>query len=511
MHLVIFHYHLLPGGVTQVIVSSVVSMLKYIPEITEITLVSGKRDNTENVLNRIQREIEKTPGSEKTLHLEIIPRIGYISDNTASPDSKELTEILTQKFRNGVWWIHNFHLGKNPVFTRTLIEIAEKFRSIRMVLHIHDFPECARFEYIKKLKAHIKGSFYPISENVRYAVINPRDRDYLIKAGIPSTRVFLLDNPVEETQSLPDTFPDRKLDDFFARTEPSYRPGHPLFIYPVRAIRRKNILEAGLITRLLPNSPNLFVTLPGVSAAEKKYSNLVQSAFSRKLIPGVFASGMKGESADITFIRQIAASSFILSTSVQEGFGYLFFNAVQWKKPLYARYLDILRGTETIFKNQRARFYRSIFVPLRRKEKQILHEKYLRKIKTLASVLPASSLLSLEKELSHIFSTESTDFSFLTAEMQLSFLKNLDDTALRHDTAAINREVLHDIDILSSESFTTETAPLSERFSLKNHAGIIQKILYSFENKDTVQGNTTITERLLTIFATIDYLRLLYD
>ena len=53
-----------------------------------------------------------------------------------------------------------------------------------------------------------------------------------------------------------------------------FDPEKPVFLYPVRAIRRKNIFEAALIAMIAGNGGNLIQTLPGISDQEIKYSNL---------------------------------------------------------------------------------------------------------------------------------------------------------------------------------------------------------------------------------------------
>ncbi len=511
MHLIIFHYHLLPGGVTQVITSSVISVLKYIPAVTRITIVCGQKDNTDKVLSRIKKETAGTPGTKTQLNLEIIPEIGYSSDDGNSPDSRKVANILLHRFHDGIWWIHNFQLGKNPVFTRALLTIAEEHTHIRMVLQIHDFPECARYEYIKRLKQYISGSYYPISRNVRYAVINNRDRKLLTDTGLSASAVFLLNNPLEETDLLPDTRQDKAFEEFFTKTEPSYLPGHPVYIYPVRAIRRKNVLEAGLLTRLLPEQPNLFVTLPGVSDAEKEYSQIVESAFSRGILNGVFASGQKGDKAGMDFIRQIASSSVILSSSIQEGFGYLFFNALQWGKPLYARYLDILGGTKTIFKDQSAVFYNKISVPLRKNEMENLHSRYLQKIHGISEFIPEASISSLKKEIARTFSGETVDFSFLPAQMQFSFLENLNDLPLLHDTQSVNKMNIDAFNSLLASSSGSFPPPDLSSFTLQKHAETVAKILKTFDKKIINNTDSDISKKLLLIFTKLDYLKLLYD
>ncbi len=511
MHLIIFHYHLLPGGVTQVITSSVISILKYVPAVTSITIVCGQKNNTDKVLSRIKKGAAGTPGEQKSLNLEIIPEIGYSSEDGVPVDSGHLVKILLHRFTNGVWWIHNFQLGKNPAFTRALLTIAENHASIRMVLQIHDFPECARYEYIKRLKQYISGSYYPVSQNVRYAVINSRDRKLLTDAGISASAVFLLNNPLEKTAPLPAGRPDKSFEDFFTKTEPSYLPGHPVYIYPVRAIRRKNVLEAGLLTRLLPEQTNLFVTLPGISDAEKDYSKMVESAFTRRLLNGVFASGQKGDSAGINFIRQISSSSVILSSSIQEGFGYLYFNALQWKKPLFARYLDILGGTETIFKDQRAVFYNKISVPLRKNKMEDLRSRYLQKINSISEFIPEASISSLKKETARTFAGDTVDFSFLSAQMQISFLENLKDISLLQDTRAVNKPCISTFNTLLSSSYHGSPPPDLLSFTLQNHAKTVIEILNSFNKVIINSTNNNISKNLLSIFTQLGYLKLLYD
>ncbi len=511
MHLVIFHYHLLPGGVTQVIVSSVTAMLKFIPSVTAVTLVSGRRENTEAVLAAIRKSTAGSLGAKKGLHLEVIPEIGYVSEKTDPPSPQDLVRILTGKFKKGIWWIHNFQLGKNPVFTEALLAVAQEYPSIKMVLQIHDFPECARYEYVRKLQRHIKGSYYPVSPNVRYAVINKRDRKLLAEAGVPEPALFLLNNPLKETAPLANTIPDKALDHFFTDTEPSYEPEHPIWMYPVRTIRRKNVLEAGLITRMLPEEPNLFVTLPGVSEAEKSYSALVEAAFSRGLIKGVFASGLKGAASGMNFMRQISASTVILSTSIQEGFGYLFFNALQWEKPLFARYLDILDGTESIFRNQAAAFYSNILVPFPKNDVQSLQNQYLHKIEKLSPLLPGIARSYLKRELALLFSSEGIDFSFLSTAMQFSFLDKLEDPSLLRDTAAMNKTFFTSLDALFSTPVQAAGAADLEVFSLQAYAETVRALLASF-NQDTIKSTDgNISERLLSIFAKLEHMRLLYD
>ncbi len=511
MKITIFHYHLLPGGVTQVIISSVVSILKYIPEITNITLVCGKKENSTQVMDTIKAKVPEHLIQQTKLSLEVMPELDYFSEQATPPNSKELTQKLTKRFPDSIWWIHNFQLGKNPVFTRSLITVAETFPTIKIIFQIHDFPECGRYQYIKELKQLRTEPLYPLSPNVRYVVINARDKKLLISAGISKNQVFLLENPLEESPPLPNTFPDKKLDIFFTKTEPSYLPGRPVLIYPVRSIRRKNVLEAGLITRLLPGKVNLFITLPGISTAERDYSRKVDYAFTEGLIQGVFASGVKGKKAGIDFFQQIAASSGILSSSVQEGFGYLFINALQWEKPLLARYLDIFEGTETIFAHQNAHFYTDIRVPVEKYEKVILKEQYLQKIAGISRFITEQAVLKLKNELTGMIAEKFIDFSFLSVDMQLSFLEKLKDKELLYTVQSANSMIIRNIKTILSFHGEKCIKPDLNRFSLEKHAGTIKQILNSLHSETKISRKNGISSNLLLIFAKLEYLKLIYD
>lgn len=293
-----------------------------------------------------------------------------------------------------------------------------------MVLQIHDFPECSRYEYVEQLKNYIDGSLYPVQDSIRYAVINSRDRKILTAAGIPEDSVFLLDNPVEEEEPLNGNDEAYiRLDKFFTDSQETYLPGKPILIYPVRTIRRKNVLEAGFLTKLLSFQANLFVTLPGISETEKTYSQTVEKAFADGLIKGVFGSGPKGEKAGFGFKEQIKASSAVISSSVQEGFGYLYVNALQWGKPLLARYLDILDGMMEVFADTGSLFYSNINVPLTEMEKEDLKKSYGMKIKSLERFLPDIAIAALEDQINTLLKKEHIDFSFLSVYRQLEFLK----------------------------------------------------------------------------------------
>ena len=261
------------------------SLLKYYPEPVKITIAAGIEENTEKVKNGLHRPDD--------VNIKIIPEI-YYRDSSLSFGEKEvkaLSEKLLKNFSGTVWWIHNFQLGKNPLFTAAVLYTIRNYPHQKFILHIHDFPECARYDNLESISIPLIGDPYPVLPNVVYCLINSRDRDKLIAAGIPEKQVLLLNNPVESTEPVEKPSEQQRLklrNDLFAyfrKDFPGLSEDGKILFYPVRSIRRKNILEAGLIASASEEAVNLIVSLPGVSSQERQYSDLCAESFSNGLIP----------------------------------------------------------------------------------------------------------------------------------------------------------------------------------------------------------------------------------
>ena len=299
----IFHYHLKPGGVTDVIRMGAEAVIEHLPEVELLRIVCGAPDDIEEIRTVLNKKAEtagrgKAPGFR--LEVSICPEIGYSSENgqESPPSPGELAALLKRKFGDSCWWVHNYHLGKNPVFTAALLLTAAEVPTQKILFHIHDFPECARFDNLGRLREAGISNPYPQTPNVAYALINSRDRRILTDAGLPADRIFLLNNPVGQTPPAAEAAdPSVRigrlglLHKHFRRTFPACSPENRTVFYPVRSIRRKNILEAGLICAASEEKVNLVVGLPGVSAQEKNYSSICEQCFREGLIPGNLGLG----------------------------------------------------------------------------------------------------------------------------------------------------------------------------------------------------------------------------
>ncbi|MFP4066635.1 MAG: hypothetical protein ACLFS5_03970 [Spirochaetaceae bacterium] len=575
MKLVVFHYHLRPGGVTGVITQACIAVGKHLPEVTEILLVAGSEDNAEDILARIRAA---APAS--VVSFRVHPELRYRSEQNgvaAEELERRIATLLRREYLGDdvVWWVHNYHIGKNPPFTAALLTVLTEEPDLPAVLQIHDFPECASFENLRTLREHLSGRVYPSASNIAYATINYRDRRLLLEAGIPESHVTALPNPVAVVPGRPTARTSEKTgreapgsatgtaevltrlgQASGARFPGFHREGH-LFVYPVRAIRRKNVFEAGFLARLLAlhaeRPVNLVVTLPGTSPPEKPYSDMVDAAFAAGILPGMSGVGTRLEEAGVGFEEFMQAAEVILSTSVQEGFGYAFFEAPLWGAPLAARYLDILDGLDHLFEGYPHTFYRRLLVPFESPSidsiRGILRVRYAEQLDR-AGAMPEAARRHVEEEIEELLSGDTVDFSFLMPQMQYAYTKDLADEGFANEVGSLNLELTASVlrlldgtgavDAPHAEAEPSGSRPMRNgtrkavagELGHERYAARVSALLSQLERRvaqgtdrleapgDTAgrtsasgageAGDDPIQQQLVAAFAHLDYFRLLY-
>ncbi|OQY31481.1 MAG: hypothetical protein B6241_13980 [Spirochaetaceae bacterium 4572_59] len=518
--LIIFHYHLLPGGVCDVIRHSLKAFSQD-PVFRTITVVCGREENTSLILKQMKQLEESSSGIFPQLSLTVLPALDYLRQDKQTDFSvKTLKKMLLDKFGGleSVWLIHNYHLGKNWIFTKALIELGEKNQQ-NMIFQIHDFPECGRFYNLKTLKDNIAGSLYPRSASIRYCVINKRDYNLLLQAGLDGSTVFLLENPVlKESENSQEKKSDRekligKLSGYAPSDGTFYKDGE-LWLYPVRSIRRKNILEAGLIVKMIEKPVNLVVTLPGISSQEKNYSDITERAFAEGLIPGFWSTGLLAVDSGVSYEEMIRHSDLIFSSSIQEGFGYMYLNAIVWNKPLAARYLDIMEGFLPLFEDYPCHFYDSVRIPGKKSLKESMHNEYMERFSGVQPELPPLLKESLIEELDQFLKQDGVDFSYLTALDQYSVLQSLiKDKGYLRECRELNRKLIVSLQSLSRPE-ENHRENLYENYGLKSYNKSFHKILNSFTEPPAEllnqKENGATDDFLLKSFTKLEYMRLLY-
>jgi hypothetical protein len=504
MDLVIFHHHLLPGGVTSVITQGVEALGAHSRRISRIRVVAG----------RVPEPAPLPEGAE----IIRMPEIDYSPPGPLDRVFREtrarrLADALMEKFGGGgpVWWIHNFHLGKNPLFTEAILRVAEAPNAPRLILQPHDFPEAGRQANLRALEAVVRRPLYPLGPRVRYALINRRDLQLLKEAGVPASRLFLLENPVSAPREAATHAEDARA--VRSRLLPDSDPRDPTLLYPVRSIRRKNVLEAGMLLRLVEAPLRLLVTLPGVSRPETAYSGIVQEAFRSGLIHGEFGTGV--QRPEVSVGQLAAACDMVVSSSVQEGFGYLFIHALQWGRPLLARQLDTVPDPGGLYDGYPASFYSGFLCPVAPDERAALMSRYRDKVRRLARLAHAGVVEKLERELLQVFARDEVDFSFLDPPLQVKLLAAAAQRSdFRAEVQRLNSGLAESLQSFLSEHPTDRIKEVDRLFGPVAYASRVDEMLDSFDKPPSdaaVGGHTDVQENMRAAFLNARHLRLLFD
>ncbi|MGF1448307.1 MAG: glycosyltransferase [Opitutales bacterium] len=310
LRVVIVHYHLRPGGVTRVIENAVRSLAAHDIE----TLVITGEPYTGDVL-RVGPQLPGFQGVRVTAALR------YTQPNerpVASALAYDIHSIAREIFGGDpdLYHLHNHSLGKNNAFPDAVRRLAQ---NTPLLLQIHDFAEDGRPANYRQLLPHLSTpkALYPLGDHVHYALLNRRDRDTLIAAGLPEAHAHYLPNPVAVAQE--EAVSERERRHVRERLL-GEGPGNAatLFIYPTRGIRRKNLGEMLLWASLAePNTVFASTLSPANPNEQPVYEDWVRFADAEGL-PVLFGVG---EEKGMTFPGILAAADWTLTTSVAEGFG----------------------------------------------------------------------------------------------------------------------------------------------------------------------------------------------
>ncbi len=298
MNIAFIHYHLMRGGVTTVIRHQVESLNAAGWNVLVIAGGHGETDFPAQVVT--------------------LPELGYSSLEPTEDTSVNIAENIISAIREhwpegaDVVHVHNPTLAKNRHLQSVLSHLQQS--GVRLLCQIHDFAEDGR-----------PGAYYttPYVSDCHYAVINERDHRLLIEAGLKSEGCHLLPNAI-----LP----------FGRQASPS--PGGDYILYPIRAIRRKNIGEALLISRFFDEGTFLAITLPPNSANDIASYNYWRAFSKQRHLPVRFDVGVQDD-----FSRLMDECRNVLTTSISEGFGFAYLEPWTAGKALWGRLLpDTCQG-----------------------------------------------------------------------------------------------------------------------------------------------------------------------
>ncbi len=335
MKIAILHYHLNRGGVTRVIANQLLSLDSAL-----------QRDETCHVAILFGGRADGWPGdlgsqlNSIRLTLCEVPRLDY--DDRPVDESGDLatlirSELQKLQFEPGqtLLHVHNHNLGKTASLPGALSRLASEGYSL--LLQIHDFAEDFRPRNYRLLSEalgadNLSARLYPQAAHIHYAVLNRRDETVLRNAGLSAERLHWLPNPVPELGRLPDRNQARaKL-----RRTVGVSQNQTYTLYPVRGIRRKNVGELLLWSALADESNQFGITLAPLNPVEFEYYQTWRQLASELKLRCHFETGGDGR---MSFVENLSAADWILTTSAAEGFGMVFLESWLCERPLAGRNL----------------------------------------------------------------------------------------------------------------------------------------------------------------------------
>jgi hypothetical protein len=270
-------------------------------------------------------------------------RAGYLSERRFHPrkDSAALKQLFRRWLRAGdIVWAHNQSLGRNLPLTSALIETTRE-AGATLVMHHHDWWFDNRWQRWPEIRAsgfpHLRSvarTVFSGARHVRHATINSQDAR-MLRRYLPATSGWL-PNPIAADES---SLPQNEI--LRARRWLHDRVGTnaPVWLMPIRLVRRKNIAEAILLTRWLRPEAWLVTTGAPSSQEEVPYAKQLATAAHRGRW-NVRLSLLEGAPRTAPSVPAlVAASETLLLTSVQEGFGLPFLEAAIARRPIIARRL----------------------------------------------------------------------------------------------------------------------------------------------------------------------------
>lgn len=311
MNIIIFHYHLNPGGVTRIIESQVQTLLEE-RNYNEIKVITGNCE-------------EKSYFTNLGVDIQVFPEINYLLPEQTNYREiyHSITAILSGICnKEDILHFHNLNLGKNPLVTLAVSKLAGE--GYKVVNHAHDFAEDrpANYDFLEKIiegefNKNISSVLYPHIDNYNFAVLNSYDLNRLSELGVSQEHSFLLPNPV--------VFSSRKLEGTPAdwkneiTSQLAIQPDKKIITYPVRVIRRKNIGEYILLAHLFSEEASWLVTQPPKNPVEIEPYEKWKAFCEKENINVIWEAGTKCD-----FEKLLKATDICFTTSIQEGFGMVF-------------------------------------------------------------------------------------------------------------------------------------------------------------------------------------------
>lgn len=485
MNLVIIHYHLKRGGVTSVIANQLKSLDFEETPVSKILVLHGPDDTGWDLSldsGMVNFQFERKMCSE----------FGYEqSDAEFNPDlAKTIVEGLDERgFERDqtVIQIHNHGLGKNNSITAAVSGLADA--GFGLLLQIHDFAEDFRprnFEFLNRAAKTLSKTYqqlvYPKNSRIHYGCLNRRDFDALLESGVDESHLHFLPNPIavgdsvktfDSNSTAVGTVTNHDSSEKVSRIGDAIgvEGSKQLVLFPVRAIRRKNIGEA-ILFAAVHEQVHVAITLPAVSPVEKEsYDPFVR--FSREhSVPVSFECGTKG----IEYRDLVDAADCIFTSSVTEGFGMAFLESWLSGKMMVGRNLPEITADFVDAGLDLSLMYEHVWIPTNwfDVEKEIVSF-----ANAFENVCHAYARPNVGRpQIETIFAPPHIDFAILSTQTQRAIIRLiLNEAERKQEFMALNPSfTVPDVnDVLISSNAQV----VKENFSIEQFGKVFVKVLMS--------------------------------
>ena len=438
MNLAILHYHLSHGGVVRVIANHLQALQTALPADQSVRVAllhgpgrAGWPDEQSRRLSGIQLQLRELPALSYDT--------GAPNADALAADCQQALDSLGFEPAQTVLHVHNHSLGKNLSLPGALTGLAQAGYSL--LLHIHDFAEDFRPENYRLLGESLAPGdieelprlLYPQMPQIHYAVLNQRDYQLLCQAGIATTNLHFLPNPVPDLSGLPDREQGRA--ELFRRFGVNERQRYVL--YPVRGIRRKNVGEVLLWSVLSGAQSTFSLSLPAENPRALPIYEMWKAQAASRCLPILFETGVQG---GLDFGHNLAAADAILTTSLAEGFGMVFLESWLAGRPLIGRDLPEITADFSANGIELGALQPRLLVPLSSVGKSVFARSLASEYACVRAAYqqPAMGSAELQRGVDRKVHDGWIDFGDLNEEMQCRVLDASADTRQREQIGQAN-------------------------------------------------------------------------
>jgi glycosyltransferase involved in cell wall biosynthesis len=400
--IVLAHYHLRPGGVTQVVFNQARALRE---SGEDVLVLSGESPPLAELWNGIP--ISVVPG----LHYDRFrpPESGIVHRQTRAEKLALGMEAAIRSHWPGasagagevLVHVHNPLIRKNSLLIGALKKIAG---SSPLLLQNHDLAEDFRPDVYS-------GEAYPA--NCHYGVINSRDYRFLLEAGLKPEGLHLLPNevrPLRVTSGLP----------------------RGRYVYPVRGIRRKNIGEA-LFLSIFSGAP-IAITQPPTTEQDMPIYSRWKATAAELSLPVEFEAGLAASFADV-----MGSARAVITTSVKEGFGFSFLEPWTAGIPVAGRRIDYVCRDFEASGVRMDNLYPALNIPAEYARPEQLKAKMESALNRLYAAFSLPLPPQVLQQLDNVFTKDWYDFGIMDEELQETLVRLASkDKAVRRDIVKAN-------------------------------------------------------------------------